>query len=120
MGAQIVDMTAEEHDATVALTSHVPQVVSTVLAATLARKDSGRLQEIFGTGLLDMTRLALSDIDIWAGILSSNEQNVKAGLDALIATLIEARNSIGTRQMDEIFGAGSAFAALLRKLPLTS
>ncbi|MBV8549735.1 MAG: prephenate dehydrogenase/arogenate dehydrogenase family protein [Acidobacteriaceae bacterium] len=120
LGANVIEMSADEHDETVALTSHLPQVVSTALAATLARHDNPYLNQVFGRGLLDMTRLALSDIEIWRGILASNEANVKSGLDALIASLTEVRNSIGTEEMGEIFSEGSRFSTSLRNLPSTS
>ena len=69
---KVMEMTAEEHDATVALTSHLPQLISTALS-TLSRRAEGKLhiQQVFGSGLLDMTRLALSPADLWASILDN-------------------------------------------------
>ena len=48
-----------EHDRVVSLTSHLPQLASTALAATLARRlDIENYGRIAGPGLMDMTRLA--------------------------------------------------------------
>ena len=64
IGAQVLEMSAEEHDHTLAYTSHLPQLLSTALAATLARDGDARLSQVYGTGLLDMTRLALSSAEL--------------------------------------------------------
>jgi prephenate dehydrogenase len=117
IGAQIVEMTAGDHDAALAFTSHLPQLVSTALAATLARKDDPRLAEVFGSSLLDMTRLALSPPDIWQSILSTNQAHVAAALDLLIRTLLDLRGQIGAGEFTALFASANTFAAALRKVP---
>lgn len=110
-------MSAEEHDKTVALTSHVPQLLSTALAAMLSGQENDQITKVFGPGLLDMTRLALSDGEVWRGILASNEANVKAGLDLLIAAVMDLRNSIGKKDLMDIFRRSSSFAEAIRNIP---
>ena len=69
-----------------AWTSHLPQVASTALAATLARAavsvegSRDRLVSRPGPGARDATRLAMSALDIWRPILQRAPQ---ATLDAL-------------------------------------
>jgi prephenate dehydrogenase len=73
--ADIVD--AEEHDRAVAVTSHLPQVLSTALAAHLA--DHEELLRFAGTGLETFLRLAGSDAGVWKPILDANRTNIEAG-----------------------------------------
>ena len=73
-GAQQVIVDAAEHDAAMALTSHLPQVLSTALASLIAQK---RIDPIFlGTGLRTFLRLASSSYDVWGSVLEANARNV--------------------------------------------
>jgi prephenate dehydrogenase len=69
-GATIERVGAEEHDAAVALTSHLPQILSTALAASLHGRDD--LQRFAGTGLHTFLRLAGSDVSVWAPVIEAN------------------------------------------------
>lgn len=66
-------VTAEEHDAGVALTSHLPQILSTALAACLEEHD---VLHFAGTGLRTFLRLAGSDASIWAPVIEANRDNL--------------------------------------------
>ena len=66
-----VVMSAEEHDGSVALVSHLPQLVSSALAARLSSGSTADLN-LAGQGLRDTTRIAASDPDLWMQILSQN------------------------------------------------
>ena len=73
-GAVLERVGAGEHDEAVALTSHLPQVLSTALAAVLAdRPDALRFA---GTGLRTFLRLAGSDGSVWKPVLDANRENV--------------------------------------------
>ncbi len=115
IGAKTVDMSPEEHDATVALTSHLPQLVSTALALTLSRQQNPRVGEIFGPGLLDMTRLAMSSPELWLSILRTNKADVVAALDQYASALADLRDSIQNDTLVEFFEFGSAWAKQLRQ-----
>jgi prephenate dehydrogenase len=114
IGAIVREIDAEEHDRTVAFTSHLPQLLSTVLAATLQAQDNQNLQTIHGPGLLDVTRLALSPADLWSSILSENRQHVILALDAYIERLIQARAAVQSGEIQSLFAAGKMFASDLR------
>ncbi|MDH5279399.1 MAG: prephenate dehydrogenase [Actinomycetota bacterium] len=86
LGAVPVVLTPEEHDRAVALVSHLPQVAASLVASRLADADGAALQ-LAGPGLLDTTRIAASDADMWAEILRSNAGPVRAVLTALAAEL---------------------------------
>jgi prephenate dehydrogenase len=120
MGASIIELSPDEHDQTVALTSHLPQLLSTALAATLAHQSNPHLQQIFGPGLVDMTRLARSSPDLWLSILSTNLPALTAALDSFLASLSAIREALGKPDLSSYFEDGAAFAAQLRKLDSTS
>ena len=113
--ARIVIMSPTEHDEVVALTSHLPQLLSTALSATLAQQAHPRLFDVFGPGLLEMTRLALSSPDIWNSVLETNRQPVLNALDQLAATLRTLTNDLQAgRGIDVVFASAQQFAAKLR------
>ena len=81
--------TAEDHDAAVARTSHVPHLVSRALAGLAP--DS----PLAGTAFRDMTRVARADAALWAGILHANRDAVESALDELGERLDELRALLG-------------------------
>lgn len=76
LGSMVVQMSAQEHDKALALTSHLPHAVAAVLA-TLVPESYFRF---VGTGFLDTTRIAAGDCDLWSQIFTANRANL---LDAL-------------------------------------
>jgi prephenate dehydrogenase len=81
-GAVPITMSEVDHDRAVALVSHVPQVLSSVLAAQLLDASADHVR-IAGQGLRDMTRIAGSDAALWSDILSANADQVAAVLTKL-------------------------------------
>ena len=115
IGARIVEMTPSEHDSTVALTSHLPQMLSTALAVTLARQHDKRVFQVFGPGLIDMTRLAMSAPDLWKSILSTNKPAVLAALTAYSEVLKNLQLALESDSLVELFEIGSGWAKELRQ-----
>ena len=118
IGAVILEMSPQEHDSTVALTSHLPQLISTALAATLYRGGNPRVTEVFGPGLLDMTRLAMSSPELWESILATNKTAVEKALEAFIKVLTELKATIGERELAHTFEHSAEFAKALRERTL--
>jgi prephenate dehydrogenase len=88
-------MPADEHDRAVALVSHAPQVLASLLAARLL-DSSDTAVSIAGQGLRDMTRIAASDPGLWGEILAANAAPVaevlralRGDLDRLLGALAE-------------------------------
>jgi len=81
-----VVMSSVEHDQAVALVSHLPQLVSSALAARLV-DGSKEMLNLSGQGLRDTTRIAASDPQMWLQILSQNDQKIKPLLGSLIQDL---------------------------------
>jgi prephenate dehydrogenase len=115
IGANVLEMTAAEHDATVALTSHLPQLISTALAAFLANQNQPQIQRVFGSGLLDMTRLALSPADLWTSILATNKANVTRALRSYAEILVDLERALEKEDLDAIFEIAGQFSSELRK-----
>lgn len=93
VGAMPLEMTPEEHDRSVALTSHVPQVMASLLAARFATADEEALR-LAGQGVRDTTRIAASAPELWVQILGANAQPVVEILDALAGDLREVSDAL--------------------------
>lgn len=93
VGAMPLEMTPEEHDRSVALTSHVPQVVASLLAARLAEAEEGALR-LAGQGVRDTTRIAASAPELWVQILGANAAPVVEILDALASDLRDVSDAL--------------------------
>ncbi len=91
MGAHPVLIDPVAHDHRLAWSSHLPQAVASVLAATLAREPS-LAGAAYGTGLRDTTRLAASPVEMWVEILLQNRAPVEEALAAVGGTLEELRH----------------------------
>lgn len=82
VGAVPLEMDALTHDQSVALVSHVPQLMSSLLAARLTDAPVEAL-DLAGAGLRDTTRIAASDPRLWTAILAGNAGPVTEILSAV-------------------------------------
>jgi prephenate dehydrogenase len=92
--AEPVVLDAARHDAQLARTSHVPQVVSSLLGDFLARHAPPG--STFGSGAIDTTRLAASDPQLWTEILLMNRDELLVALRALDESLGSVERAIET------------------------
>lgn len=114
LGAVVSHMSADEHDAAVALISHLPQVMSSLLASRLQDTPAHALS-LSGQGLRDVTRIAASDPALWVQILGANASRlvdilygVREDLERLIRTL-EHPEADGSRlDMAQLISEGNA------------
>jgi prephenate dehydrogenase len=116
LGARLVYATPEEHDRTLAYTSHLPQMLSTALALTLEEVfgAGNPALEIHAGGLRTMLRLAGSDPAMWEQIAASNPQNIAAALERFEGELRKLRESFGDPEFRRRFEAAREFAKGLR------
>jgi len=94
LGAEPVVLQAEQHDAQLAATSHVPQVVASLLGDFLARHAPPGSS--FGSGAADTTRLAASDPALWTEILLMNRDEILPALRALEESLGTVERALET------------------------
>lgn len=81
-----VVMRSQDHDAAVAVTSHVPHLMASLMAARLTEGPAG-LARVAGQGLRDATRIAAGDSRLWGDILQANAPAVAGVLKELHADL---------------------------------
>ncbi|MFI2619044.1 prephenate dehydrogenase [Streptomyces sp. NPDC018584] len=81
-----VVMRSQDHDAAVAVTSHVPHLMASLMAARLTQGPAG-LARVAGQGLRDATRIAAGDSRLWGDILQANAPAVAGVLKDLHADL---------------------------------
>lgn len=77
VGSEVIQMSAVQHDATLAITSHLPHMV----AAALARSVETEKADFCGTGFKDTTRVASGSADMWVDIIDTNRAALEAELD---------------------------------------
>jgi prephenate dehydrogenase len=112
IGGRLVVLTAEEHDRLVAVTSHLPQLISTALASVIGAQEGA--ESVAGPASVDLTRLALSPYDIWRDIFATNTASIDAALVAFIAKLEELRAKLSTPEMQREFEQAAKAAQALR------
>jgi prephenate dehydrogenase len=99
LGGHQIDLDSSEHDRAVALVSHLPQLVSSLMAKQLNGGEEAWLG-LAGAGLRDTTRIAGSDSKLWREIITANSQALTPLLRALqndlnnLIASIEDENSI--------------------------
>ncbi len=93
LGATPLEMTPEDHDRAVALVSHVPQLVASLLAGRFVDAPDGSLR-LAGQGVRDTTRIAASAPELWVQILGANAAPVVDVLDLLAADLTAVADAL--------------------------
>lgn len=111
LGATPIEMTPEEHDRSVALVSHVPQLVASLLAGRFIDAPDDALG-LAGQGVRDTTRIAASAPELWVQILGANAAPVVDVLDALAADLRDVADAL---RAPERPGARRAVADTIRR-----
>lgn len=115
IGSRIAMLPAEEHDRLCAWISHVPQMISTALAAALVEEfgDEAPLLPAGGRALQEMTRISASPYSMWRDIAMTNKTNLEKALWKVEQRLAHIRENLATRQLAEEFEQAHA----LRKIP---
>jgi prephenate dehydrogenase len=116
IGARVAMLPAEEHDRLCAWISHVPQMISTALAAALVEEfgDEAPLLAAGGRALQEMTRIASSPYSMWRDVAITNKKNLEDALWKVEQRLTHIRENLTTRQLAEEFEQAHA----LRKAPI--
>ena len=117
-GAQVTNLSVDDHDRVLAATSHLPHMLAYALVDCLAGMDDR--SEIFrfaAGGFADFTRIASSSPVMWRDVcLSNREQLLKAidVFDTYVAGIRQAIASNDSARLEEIFSrakrARDAFA----------
>jgi prephenate dehydrogenase len=115
IGARIAMLRAEEHDRLCAWVSHVPQMMSTALAAALVDEFGAEapLLPAGGRALQEMTRISASPYSMWRDVAISNKKNLESALWKVEQRIAHIRENLATRELAEEFER----AHELRKAP---
>ncbi len=115
MGAKIAVVEPEEHDCFCAWISHLPQMISTALAAALVDEfgSDAPVLDIGGRALREMTRISGSPYSMWRDIAITNKKNIANALLKLEQRLAHIRENLDTKQLADEFDR----AHQLRKKP---
>ena len=119
LGAVPIEMTPEAHDEAVGLVSHVPQIVSSLMAKQLEGA-SDEAVRLAGQGVRDVTRIAASSPELWIQILGANKDSIVGVLENLqkdlqsVTEALKDVNAPGARKIiAEEMAAGNAGVARL-------
>ncbi|WP_285113774.1 prephenate dehydrogenase [Leifsonia sp. fls2-241-R2A-40a] len=113
LGATPVEMDATQHDAAVALVSHAPQIVSSLMAKRLTDSPEAALA-LAGQGVRDVTRIAASEPELWVQILGANAPAIveilrayRDDLDRVLVALGDVDASGARRAIAEEIAGGN-------------
>ncbi|MBO0653273.1 prephenate dehydrogenase [Streptomyces triculaminicus] len=112
-----VVMDADAHDRAVALVSHTPQLVSSLVAARLQDADETAVR-LCGQGIRDVTRIAASDPRMWIDILSANPgpvADVLAGIAADLDETVTALRALESSDEEQRLGGAAGIEDVLRR-----
>jgi len=101
VGCRTLCLSASEHDRLVALASHLPHAVASILIETVGAEDPLALQ-LAGGGLRDSTRIAAGPPEMWAGIFHANRGRVVDALDQFLERAARFRGLVSQARPEEI------------------
>ena len=102
LGSKISLLDLKDHDSLLALTSHLPHLISFSLISTLAELNLDSNKIFSGGGLKDFTRIASSDVKMWKDIFSSNNENISNAIDKFVEKITLFKNYIVENDLENI------------------
>ena len=101
IGAGVASMNADAHDQLCSWISHLPQFISTALAATLVDEygEDAPLLETGGRALREMTRISGSPYSMWRDDALTNKKNIRHALLKLEQRLAHIRENLDTKEL---------------------
>lgn len=105
MGARVAVLDPASHDRFCAWISHLPQMISTALAAALVEEfgPDAPVLDIGGRALREMTRISGSPYSMWRDIALTNKKNLAGALENLEQRLAYIRENLDTRELAQEF-----------------
>ena len=119
LGSHPISITPKEHDFIMAWLSHMPQILSSTLAASLPTDLLEKEQQHYaGRGFKDMTRIAGSSWNIWKDIYATNSEYTSLALKSLIQELHQVDSSLDSlketiKPLEKLFLRGNEGRASL-------
>ncbi|MFM7617754.1 MAG: prephenate dehydrogenase/arogenate dehydrogenase family protein [Actinomycetes bacterium] len=122
VGAEVVEIPPDEHDALVAVVSHVPQLAATTLmdVAAAGGEGSALLLRLAAGGFRDMTRIAASHPAIWPDICAANRDAIIEALDRYVEALAAVRRMVDAGDRDDLLALLERARGARRDLPVSA
>lgn len=98
LGGQLTVMDAVEHDLVLAMTSHLPHLVSSALAASVSERDLPLAASGFG----DTTRIAAGDPALWTAIFMENAEGTLKAAEEFQQRFETLLNALRDRQPERL------------------
>lgn len=120
VGAEVVALSPQQHDALVAVVSHVPHLTAATLmnmAGTMGEEHAALLRLAAG-GFRDMTRVAAGEPHIWPDVCVANAGAITDALDRLIADLGAMRDRVAGADREGLLTELARAALARRALPV--
>jgi len=119
LGAEVVAVPADRHDALVAVVSHVPHLAAASLMALADQRaeEHAALLRLAAGGFRDMTRIASGHPAIWPDICAENRDAIVETLDGLIAELAGMRDMVARDDRDALLASLTRARAARANLP---
>jgi prephenate dehydrogenase len=119
LGAEVVALDPDRHDALVAMVSHVPHLTAATLMrlADEASEEHRALLRLAAGGFRDMTRIAAGHPGIWPDIVAENRDAIVDVLDRLVASLTHVRDVVAGSDRDALLGLLEQARAARTNLP---
>jgi prephenate dehydrogenase len=110
-GSRTLDMEAPRHDELCAWVSHLPQMLSTALAALLEERfgDAPEIAAIGGRALKETTRLGASPYSMWRDVAMTNTDPIADTLLSLEQRLQHVRENLRTPGLRDEFALANRF-----------
>lgn len=98
LGSQVREMSPPQHDAVLAVTSHLPHLI----AATLAANTPADHLDFVAAGWRDCTRIAAGDIQLWCQILRENRLPVLQAVENFAKVLHDWKIALESDHTEQI------------------
>ena len=89
-GARVISISADEHDAVMARTSHLPHLAVAALVNAVIR-DKADFAQFCGSGFRDTTRIAEGPPEVWRDIALTNRDHIMSEIDNFITSMQTVR-----------------------------
>jgi prephenate dehydrogenase len=119
LGAEVVALAPEQHDALVAVVSHVPHLTAAALMglADARATEHQALLRLAAGGFRDMTRIASGHPGIWPDICVENRDAIADTLSGLIASLEDLRRVVLDEEREDLLRLLETARAARQNLP---
>ncbi|VAX16232.1 Prephenate dehydrogenase [hydrothermal vent metagenome] len=103
VGARVVTLSPVEHDAAMAVISHLPHLAAYALVETLCEADDeGSIKRFVAGGFKDITRIAASDPGMWREIFAMNKGNLLDSIGRFEAWMDRFKKAIEKGDFDTV------------------